>query len=73
MSNINDIAANVAEYLPDVYNVSVYEGTKNNGVRRQGIIINNNTVFSPIIYVDELIEQGFDAEDIAIKVLERYK
>nr|MCR5104295.1 DUF5688 family protein [Eubacterium sp.] len=47
--------------------------TKNNGVRRQGIIINNNTVFSPIIYVDELIEQGFDAEDIAIKVLERYK
>ena len=74
MVNINDVVAYLKEdFLPDEYDVSVQETTKNNGIKRQGILINGGKMVSPIIYVDNLIEQGMDAKEIAISVLEQYK
>ena len=73
MVNMNDVATIVAEYLPDTYEVSVHNGTKNNGIKKQGILVSEGTLLSPIIYVDRLIEEGLDANEIAIKVIEQYK
>ena len=73
MVNVNDIASQVAEFLPDDYSVSVFNATKNNGIKKHGILINNGSVLSPVIYVDDLIKEGFDMSEIAIKVVEQYK
>ena len=73
MVNINDVVTIVAEYLPDNYTVSGHATTKNNGVKRNGILINGGEVVSPIIYVDDLINEEFSAEEIAVRVVEQYK
>lgn len=73
MDIYNDVARLTANLMPDK-DVTVSKITKNNGIKRFGVVVKgSNMEIGPVFYLEDKIEAGWTVEALADFVVEAYK
>ncbi len=73
MDIYNDVARLTANLMPDK-DVTVSKITKNNGIKRFGVVVKgSNMEIGPVFYLEDKIEAGWTVEELADFVVEAYE
>lgn len=72
----NEVLEKIKSYVDGDYDISTTISRKNNGMELTGIIIRDNSnrnKVEPIFYMDDYYDRGFDVDETATAIFEKYK